>query len=205
MRSRKFQPVGVDALEERCVLTAFSIPFTLVTPPASQVNPKFLVLTGRTEDQINSSIASSFHRFESAATSAFKVYNTNLSRNSVNPSVNVATLENKLNAAFNRLSSDLLKISRMVSYGGVNLDPVLQNRITGTTGVTDTTTQINTPSLQAQFNSLVTTGNTSTSQVKSAIQATQALVSTDVKNYINLGVTNGFFRLSRGARLPALS
>jgi hypothetical protein len=204
MKTRKFRPVGIDALEERCVMTAFSIPFTLVTPPASQVNPKFLVLTGRTEGQINSSIASSFHQFENTVVSAFNIYNKNLSRTSVTPAANLATLQTKLNGAFNRLSSDLLKVSRMVSYGGVNLNPVLQNRITGTTGVTDTTTHINTPSLQSQLNNLVTAGTTSTSQVKSAIGGTQSLVSTDVNNYINLGVTNGFFRLDRGAKLPAL-
>ena len=195
MKARRFQPIAVDALEDRLVMTAFSVPFSLVTPPASEVNPKFLNLTGRTESQINSAISSAFNRFSHGYLNALNAFD--------HGKVTSAQFDASVSNAFNRLSSDLLNVSRMVPFGGVNLNPVLQGRIIGSTGVTDTTTNVNRPSLQTKLAAIVGTGTSGDAQA--AINSSQAFVRSDVNNYINLGVTNNYFRLTRGASLPALS
>jgi hypothetical protein len=195
MKPRRFQPTAVDALEDRLVMTAFPVPFTVVMPPASEINPKFLNLTGRTESQINSAISSAFNRFSHSYLSALNAFDNG--KTSSDQFVASAT------EAFNRLSSDLLSVSKKVPFGGLNLNPVLQNRIVGSEGVTDTTTNVNRPSLQTKLTALLGTGTASDAQA--AINSSQSFVRGDVNNYINLGVTNNFFRLTRGASLPRLS
>ena len=204
MKSRRFCPVAVDALEDRLVLTAFVVPFSLVTPPASEVNPKFLNLTGRTESQISGAISNAFNRFGSDYIGALNAYNKGLAKPGADSTALLNTFDNQATRAFNRLSDALANVSHKLPFGGVNLNPVLQNRAVGSTGVTDTTTKVNTPSLQTRLSTLQDQGS-DVSVVKSTIGATQNLVRTDVKNYINLGVTNGYFKLTRGAFLPALS
>lgn len=203
MKSRRFQPTGIDALEDRLVLTAFVVPFSLVTPPASQVNPKFLNLTGRTEGQINSGISNAFNTF---TTNIFNAYST-YDKASAKPGADATALLNKFDASiaksFTQLSTALSNISYKLPFGHVNLNPVLQHRIIGSTGVTDTTTMINTPSLQTQLTNLP--GTATNSDIKAVIRSTQSLVTSDVNNYINLGVTNSYFRVTRGAIVPALS
>jgi hypothetical protein len=203
MKSRQFQPTGVDALEDRLVMTAFTVPFTLVTPPASEVNPKFLNLTGRTESQINAAISNSFNQFSHNISNAFNSFNKAASKPGADTTALTNTFDTKVAQAFNTLSVSLSNVSFKLPYGHVNLNPVLQNRIIGSTGVTDTTTNVNTPSLQTQFANL--SPKSSTSTVQAEINATHSLVTSDVNNYINLGVTNNFFKLTRGASLPKLS
>jgi hypothetical protein len=203
MKSRRFQPTGINALEDRLVMTAFAVPFTLVTPPASQVNPKFLNLTGRAESQINAAISNSFNLFSHNIFNAANSYNKAASKPGADTTALLNTFDAKVTQAFNTLSTALSNISYKLPYGHVNLNPILQNRVVGSTGVTDTTTGVNTPSLQTQFSNLSPSSSSSTAQAE--INATQSLVSSDVKNYINLGVTNSYFKLTRGAFLPALS
>ncbi len=203
MKSRRFQPTGIDALEDRLVLTAFTVPFTLVTPPASQVNPKFLNLTGRTESQINAAISNSFNQFSHNIFNAFNAYNKAASKPGADTTALTNTFDTKVSQAFNALSVSLSNVSFKLPYGHVNLNPILQNRIIGSTGVTDTTTNVNTPSLQTQFANLSPAA--SSSDVQAEINGTESLVTSDVHNYINLGVTNSYFKLTRGAFLPTLS
>jgi hypothetical protein len=203
MKSRNFQPTAIDALEDRLVMTAFTIPFTLVTPPASEVNPKFLNLTGRTESQINAAISNAFHSFSNSIFNANNAFNKAASKPGADTTALTNTFNAKVNQSFNALSTALSNVSFKLPYGHVNLNPVLQNRIVGSAGVTDTSTGVNTPSLQTQLANLSASATTST--VQAEINATQALVTSDVHNYINLGVTNNFFRLTRGASLPKLS
>ncbi len=205
MKPRRFQPVAVDVLEDRLVLSAFAVPFSLVTPPASEVNPKFLNLTGRTESLINSSISNAFNRFDHSITNALNAYNKASAHPTPGAPSPFLKLEANMTAALNRLSGDLNYVAHKLPYGGVNLNPTLQHRVSGSAGVTDTTTGVNTPSLQSQLTTLYYDGQFSPSQSRAAINATQSLVRADVKDYINLGVTNGYFRLTRGATLPALS
>ena len=206
MKSRRFQPVAVDALEDRLVLTAFAVPFSLVTPPASEVNPKFLNLTGRTESLIGSSISNAFNRFGHSILNDINAYNKAISKPNADTNAAYNQLLASETSAFNRLSGDLNYVAHKLLYGAVNLNPVLQARITGANGVTDTTTHVNTPSLSSQFATAFQQGNTaSSSQAKSLIHATEARVRADVKNYINLSVTNGYFKLTQGAFLPTLS
>jgi len=203
MKSRRFQPTGIDALEDRLVLTAFAIPFTLVTPPASEVNPKFLNLTGRTEGQINGSISKAFQNFSHDIFSAYNTYNKAASKPGADTSSLLNTFNTSVARSFDNLSTSLSNLSYKLPYGHVNLNPILQNRIIGSTGVTDTTTKVNTPSLQTSLSNLSSTA--SSSDIQAAINTTQSLVTSDVNNYINLGVTNNYFKLTRGASLPALS
>jgi hypothetical protein len=203
MKSRQFQPTGIDALEDRLVMTSFTIPFSLVTPPASQVNPKFLNLTGRTESQINAAISNSFNQFGHNISNAFNSFNKAASKPGADTTALTNTFNTKVAQAFNALSVSLSNVSFKLPYGHVNLNPILQNRIIGSTGVTDTTTNVNTPSLQTQFANLSPMSSSST--VQAEINATHSLVTSDVNNYINLGVTNNFFKLTRGASLPKLS
>ncbi len=57
MRRRAFRPALIDStLESRVALTTF----TIVKPPASQINPKFLVLTERTRGTIAREIDNAF-------------------------------------------------------------------------------------------------------------------------------------------------
>ena len=195
MKPRRFQPSAVDALEDRLVMTAFVVPFSLVTPPASEVNPKFLNLTGRTESEINSAITGAFNQFSHNYLTALTAFKAG--------TASTTQFDASVANAFNRLSSDLLNVSRKVPFGGVNLNPVLQNQVIGSTGVTDTTTKVNTPSLQTRLAAIVGTGSASDAQA--AINSSQSFVRNDVNNYINLGVTNHYFRLTRGATLPRLS
>ncbi len=203
MKSRRFRPMAIDALEDRLAMTAFAVPFSLVTPPASQVNPKFLNLTGRTESQISGAISRAFNQFDHAYINALNAYNKGLSKPNADSTALLSTFDAQTTQAFNQLSGAMFNLSHKLPYGGVNLFPVLNNRVIGSTGVTDTTTKVNTPSLQTQLSS-GPDGQTS-QQVQDAVNATQTLVTSDVKNYINLGVTNGYFKLTRGAFLPAFS
>ena len=204
MKSRSFQPTAIDALEDRLVLTAFTMPFTLVTPPASEVNPKFLNLTGRTEGQINGAISNAFHSFSNNIFNANNAFNKAASKPGANTTALTNTFDAKVAQSFNALSAALSNVSPKLPYGHVNLNPTLQNRIVGSAGVTDTTTNVNTPSLQTQFANLSPThGRRIPAQAE--INLTQSLVTSDVHNYINLGVTNNYFRLTRGASLPKLS
>jgi len=203
MKSRRFQPSTLDALEDRLVMSAFTVPFTIVTPPASQVNPKFLNLTGRTESQIYSGLSGALNRFGNEVTNAFNAYNKGLAKSGADASALLNTFQGKVTTAFNHLSSSLNNISHKLPFGGVNLNPILQNRIVGSTGVTDTTTGVNTPSLQTQVSDLFQNGQTS--QFSKTVNATFNLVRSDVNPYINQGVTFGYFRLTRGATLPRLT
>ena len=58
----------------------------------------------------------------------------------------------------------LKNVSAKLPYGRVNLNPVLQDRIIGPAGVTDTTTNVNTPSLQTQLTQGFAEGGTSLNQ-----------------------------------------
>jgi hypothetical protein len=203
MKSRRFLPTTLDALEDRLVMSAFTVPFTIVTPPASQVNPKFLNLTGRTESQINSALSSAFNRFGNEVTNAFNSYNKGLAKSGADSTALLNTFQGKVTTAFNHLSSAMTNVSHKLPFGGVNLNPVLQNRIVGSTGVTDTTTNVNTPSLQTQVTDLFQNGQTS--DFSKTVNSTFNLVRSDVNTYINQGVTFGYFRLTRGATLPHLS
>ncbi|WP_435010139.1 hypothetical protein P12x_001368 [Tundrisphaera lichenicola] len=204
MKSRKFQPVGVDALEERMVMTAFQMPFTLVTPPPSQVNPKFLILTKHTETQISYAITDAFNHFSSEYAKQLQRYNHLSVKPGADQTQLLGQFEIRINRALNRLSSELLGVSGKVPFGRVNLYPIYQNRILGSTGVTDTTSLINYPSLQERLAPLYGTDPKGVA-AKEAIQATQTFVRSDIKNYINQGVTFGYFKLGRGAIYPQLS
>ena len=203
MRPRQFRPCGVDALEDRLVMTAFSVPFTLVTPPADEVNPKNLVVTKHTETQISYAITNAFNRFSHDLSNDLNSYNKAIAKPNADSAKLLAQFDSKVTSAFNRLSTDLKNVSTKLPFGGVNLNPVLQDRITGPTGVTNTATGVNTPSLQTRLTTLFDDGQTG--QAAGVIHATQTFVRSDVKNYINLGVTNGDFKLGRGAIFPELS
>jgi hypothetical protein len=203
MKSRRFRPTAVDVLEERLVLTAFSVPFTLVNLTPGHVNPKFVNLTGRAESQVNHAITGAFNQFSHGLLGAINVVHNGAAKPGANTPALLATFDSSVTQSLNRLSGALTSLSLKVPFGGVNLNPVLQMRIIGSGGVTDTTTKVNKPSLQTQLATL--TPSSSTSTVQDIINSTESLIRSDVKDYINLGVTNGDFKLTRGASLPPLS
>jgi hypothetical protein len=204
MPRRTFQPTGIDALEDRVVLTAFAIPFVITTTqPPSEVNPKFLILTKNTENQINHAITNSFSQFTKSINSAATAYEKGLAKNGADTNAVLAQLETKVTQALNRLTSALDQVASKVPYGGQNLASILNARIEGSAGVTDTTTMVNTPSLQTKLQTAFV--NSDKSAAFQAIKDTQTFVRSDVTNYINLGVTNEFFTLGKGAILPPLS
>ena len=72
----------------------------------------------------------------------------------------VVKFEAKVTTAFNHLSTALRNVSAKLPYGKLNLNPVLQNRIIGSEGVTNTDTGVNAPSMQTQLTTLFAEGQT---------------------------------------------
>lgn len=204
MSRRKFRPSTFEALEDRVALTAFPVPFAITSvQTAAEINPKFLVLTKNTENQIDSAITNDFNKFTKTVSAAYTAYEKGLAKKGADQATLEAQLVTKGDKAFATLEAGLDQVAHKLPFGGQNLQPVLDARIVGSAGVTDTTTKVNTPSLQTTLNANFEAGNIS-AEIP-AIQATETLVQTDVKDYINLGVTNGDFKLGKGAILPALS
>ena len=204
MNRRPFRPTGLDALESRIALTAFVVPFAIVkSEPAGEVEPKYLVLTKHSETQISDAIRGDFARLTHAGEAAVASYDKAVAK----PKANVAALQTqfevKVVQALTRLTSDMGKVASKVPFGGKNLAPVLEARIVGGAGVTDTTTKVNTPSLESDL--IVDAEAGDVTAALHAVESTEASVRVDVKDYINLGVTNKDFKLGRGAILPALS
>jgi hypothetical protein len=185
------------------VLTAIALPFTLVKQPAGHVNPQFLNLTGRTVSQINSAVSNAFNKFTHDYLSNLSAYQKAVVLPGANSSALFERFAAKVTVSFSQLSSALNSVSHKVPFGGINLNPYLQNLIVGAPTGTTTSGTVTTPSLATTLNTLGTSA--SASAVKSAISTTQALVSTDINDFINLGVTNNDFYLTRGAKLPPLS
>ena len=203
MPDRTFRPTSYDVLEDRLVMTAFAIPFELVTPPPAEVNPKDLVVSKHAETQMSYNVTASFNRFTKAATSAEVAYEKGLAKPGANSAVLASQLQAKVGGALNRLTSDLNKIAVTLPYGGKNLAPVFDARIEGSAGVTDTTTNITYPSLGTSLQSAFNEG--STSAAVEAITTAQTFVRADEKNYINLGISYGDFKLGQGAIFPEIS
>jgi hypothetical protein len=204
MPRRIFRPTGIDALEDRLALTAFAVPFVITSvQPPSEVNPKFLILTKHTETQISDAITNSFNQFTKSINSAATASEKGLAKKGADPTALEAQLASKVTQALNRLTSALDQVAFKVPFGNQNLAPVLNARIEGSAGVTDTTTKVNTPSLQTKLQTAF--ADSDKSAAFEAIQATQTFVRSDVKNYINLGVTSGYFKLGNGAILPQIS
>ena len=133
-------------MEDRLTLSAFAVPFTITSSqPASEVNPKNLVITGRTETQVYNAINSDFMGFTKAATAADSAYAKALAKPGADQSTLASQLEAKVGQALAKLNSQLDALSYRLPFGHQNLGPVWSARVEGSAGVTDTTTKVNTP------------------------------------------------------------
>ena len=158
---------------------------------------------GGKQSEIVHDTTASFAKFDSTFSKGLAAYEKAISKTGADTATVNATFETKVSDAFTKLDASLLAISRNLPYGGVNLDPVLADRATGSTGVTDTTTGLVTPSLETDLEADFAAGDVSGAEA--SIHSTLTLVRSDIDDYTNLGVTNGYFKLGGGAKLPAIS
>ena len=157
---------------------------SLASHPASDtpVAPATFRVTHRIQSEVHAAIAKSFDRFEKAYLGALEAYKKSTSKPRADTVVPSIARQDATDAAFTKLSGDLNVAARKLPAGGRNLYPILRGLSVGSFGVTDSSTNKTTESLETHL--LVLGDSATTKSLRSAIVTTESASQADANLFI---------------------